>query len=412
MNVGLLLVDHIHFQYNGILVGLLILTFDHGIREQYLLMTVSFSVLILMKHLFVFYVPVFGIFLIRNYCGFRGFGSYIFGFLRPVLGIYTAKGTTGIQIIDNKTNELNDMKDNDDKDNETKGSKDNNHDNSNENDVLDSDDKEISLDGDDAIDLIVGNTNTTNNNNTEINTSSSRNSCNHNKHATKLFLWRFFQLILVALLALFLALGPFILNFPLVVKKMNNYRNKIYSGTTADHLHLNFDADEVHRENCNESELMNNCINTTIKSIEIIDYNQITQIISRLFPFGRGLVHAYWAPNVWAVYCLTDKISYKLIMKIPSIIDFIMKKSKAVGRYFSQYFYEILIFLRLKFVDLGTNLIIIWDRNDIYLLRTFQIGSYFLNSVLLFIIFYHYRNFLVLEPFCLINMESNLLLLL
>ena len=48
---------------------------------------------------------------------------------------------------------------------------------------------------------------------------------------------------------------------------------------------------------------------------------QLQRILQRLFPFGRGLVHDYWAGNIWALYMALHKILKTLVpIDIPPLV--------------------------------------------------------------------------------------------
>ncbi|XP_048838571.1 probable dolichyl pyrophosphate Glc1Man9GlcNAc2 alpha-1,3-glucosyltransferase [Brienomyrus brachyistius] len=67
-NFGLLIVDHIHFQYNGFLFGLLLLSVARHFQGRHLEGAFLFSVLLNLKHIYLYIAPAYGIYLLRSFC--------------------------------------------------------------------------------------------------------------------------------------------------------------------------------------------------------------------------------------------------------------------------------------------------------------------------------------------------------
>lgn len=68
MHPGLLIVDHIHFQYNGFLYGILILSIVEAKRNNLLVSGILFAALLNFKHIYLYMAPAYFVFLLKAYC--------------------------------------------------------------------------------------------------------------------------------------------------------------------------------------------------------------------------------------------------------------------------------------------------------------------------------------------------------
>ncbi|KAI8988011.1 glucosyltransferase [Mycotypha africana] len=68
LHPGLIIVDHIHFQYNGLLYGLLTLSIVEAKRNHLLCSGILFAILLNFKHIYLYVAPAYFVYLLKAYC--------------------------------------------------------------------------------------------------------------------------------------------------------------------------------------------------------------------------------------------------------------------------------------------------------------------------------------------------------
>ncbi|XP_071369653.1 dolichyl pyrophosphate Glc1Man9GlcNAc2 alpha-1,3-glucosyltransferase, partial [Centroberyx affinis] len=73
-----------------------------------------------------------------------------------------------------------------------------------------------------------------------------------------------------------------------------------------------------------------------------IAMGQLPQLLSRLFPFKRGLCHAYWAPNAWALYNVLDKTLALLGVRLKLLEEAELPRASMTGGLVQEFQHSVL----------------------------------------------------------------------
>ena len=89
-NGALLLVDHVHFQYNGALLGLLLLSLTAHLSHRFLVGGFLFAVLLNCKHLYLVLAPVQFVFILRGWVWGKRCGQRFAAMAAVVAAVFAA----------------------------------------------------------------------------------------------------------------------------------------------------------------------------------------------------------------------------------------------------------------------------------------------------------------------------------
>ena len=274
LNPGLLMVDHVHFQYNGMLLGLLLVSLALLRMEKNLLALATFCTLLLMKHIFFYVVPVVGIYLFGHYC-----------WTVPALAVPRRCRSTRRGSGSGRRSR--------------RSGPDSTSSDSSKN--YECDDAGAGSDSDSdypAGDLSPRKTSPRSRTLSE----------DINVHVSSQMYdfqpCNFFALVAVSCAALAVTFGPILVSAILHAGRV--------------------EAEVAGRQGGEPQAVVGSgfmpplpALATAVATVQ----EQMRQIFSRLFPWQRGLCHAYWAPNVWSWYLTADRVAVRAIrvLKLPVI---------------------------------------------------------------------------------------------